>query len=90
MLVAADGSASSAAVGRLKLEHRPLICIRWKDAAGAAGQVVLQQAETARVLTASGRPISVTEVRVGDHIIILQSESTRHLGRNVETFSAEY
>ena len=90
LLAAADGSTSSAVIGRLKLERRPLICIRWQAGVGAAGQVVLQQAETARVLTPSGLPVSVTKVRVGDRIIILQTGSTRHLGRDVSAFSAEY
>lgn len=90
MLVDVAGAEDSAVVGRVKLEHRPLVRIGWSDANGESGQVVLQQAETARLMRSNGTPLSVTNVIIGDEIIADCRSVTRHLGQQVSISSNEY
>ena len=42
-----------------------------------------QQAETVRLVSSRGEPISVTELRVGDEILVLLESSMRHIGQAV-------
>ena len=74
-----DGLIKIATIGRLKIERRPLLKISMK-AGGFTGNVILQQAETVRLVTSSGTTISVTEINPGDEIIVLNEKGMRHIG----------
>ena len=64
-VVSVDGQHRSCSVGRVKIEHRPFLMIRFSSDNGINGQILLQQAETVRLLTSSGKSIDVTSLKVG-------------------------
>ena len=78
-----DGLIKIATIGRLKIERRPLLKISMK-AGGFTGNVILQQAETVRLVTSSGTTISVTEINPGDEIIVLNEKGMRHIGISIQ------
>jgi len=88
-IVNRDGEARSAVVGRSKIETRPLRLIR-AEINGEQGTVILQNAETIRLISKSGEPISVTDVRVGDEVLGYAKPAIgRHFGMEVEEFIVE-
>ncbi|MBJ29352.1 MAG: 3-dehydroquinate synthase II [Euryarchaeota archaeon] len=79
-----SGLQESATIGRLKIETRPLILIRF-TADDKQGQIVAQQAETVRLVAPSKEPISVTDLSKGDSISIISDSRMRHVGIAVES-----
>ena len=90
MIVNEKGSTRIVNIGRIKLERRPLIRIKWISEDGVEGEMILQQAETVRLIKFNHKPISVTELKVNDEILICNSSKTRHLGTPIQAFSQEY
>ena len=83
VLVAAPGAdVRSARVGRIKIERRPLVVVTADDG-GHARTVFLQEAETVRLTTESGRS-STTSLRAGASVHGVRLPPARHLGRTVE------
>ena len=78
-ILSSSGSKEKATVGRLKVETRPLLLIRF-EVPGAEGQIVVQQAETVRLISPSEEAISVTQAKEGDKISILTDNRARHVG----------
>ena len=78
-ILSTSGSKEKATVGRLKVETRPLLLIRF-EVPGAEGQIVVQQAETVRLISPSEGAISVTQAKEGDKISILTDNRARHVG----------
>ena len=72
-----------ATIGRLKIERRPLLKVSMKSG-GFTGNVILQQAETVRLVTSSGTTISVTEINPGDEITVLNEKGMRHIGISIQ------
>jgi 3-dehydroquinate synthase II len=88
-IVNKDGVARSAVVGRSKIETRPLRLIR-AEIDGETGTVILQNAETIRLISDDGKLLSVTEVKEGDEVIGYTKQSTgRHFGTEVDEFIVE-
>jgi len=83
LIVGADGQTSLAAVGRVKVEIRPMLLIRAK-AKDAEGAVFLQNAETIRVVKPGGEPVSVVTLKVGDKILCRTDEAGRHFGMRIK------
>ncbi len=87
LIVAADGVTSLATVGRVKVEVRPMLLIKaevkTKDGV-KAGQVFLQNAETIRVVTDKGEPVSVVTLKEGDKIMVRTDEAGRHFGMRIK------
>jgi 3-dehydroquinate synthase II len=82
-LTDAQGRTRDEVVGRVKLERRPMIMLEAEAQAGdgARFSVLLQNAETVRVATPSGGSASVSELRVGDAVLLaLASTAARHSG----------
>lgn len=81
------GNTRIECVARVKIERRPFVLIKM-----AAGEneypVILQDAETVRLVTSDGS-ISVTELVAGDTIIGFLSSSGRHFGMKVDEFLEE-
>jgi 3-dehydroquinate synthase II len=50
------------------------------EVSGSEGQIVVQQAETVRLITPNGGEISVTQVREGDKISVITDSRARHIG----------
>jgi len=77
-----DGSKRAAVIGRLKVERRPFIMLRILTPMGE-GQIILQQAETVRLISSSGKAMSVTNIEEGAEILALNETSMRHIGQAV-------
>jgi 3-dehydroquinate synthase II len=79
----AKGTAHSAIVGRVKIEKRPLLLVE-----AAAGPVtvslILQNAETIRLVSEDGKAISVVSLAVGDTILGTAFEGGRHFGMAIK------
>lgn len=84
-----EGIARSVVVGRSKIETRPLRLIR-AEIDGEKGTVILQNAETIRLISKDGKLLSVTEVKVGDEVLgYAQQAGGRHFGMEVDEFIVE-
>jgi len=79
----AAGKAHSAIVGRTKIERRPLLLVE-AEAAGSKVSLILQNAETIRLVTPAGNAISVVNLAVGDRIMGCTLEGGRHFGMAVK------
>lgn len=87
LIVGADGSTSLATVGRVKVEVRPMLLIKAevKTSEGTkSGQVFLQNAETIRVVSDKGEPVSVVTLKKGDKIMVKTDEAGRHFGMRIK------
>ena len=79
-VVTTDGTRRSASVGRLKIERRPFLIVKFEcDSMG--GQIMTQQVETVRLVSPSGEAVSVTELQPGDQILVRVENSMRHIGQ---------
>jgi 3-dehydroquinate synthase II len=88
-IVNKDGVARKAVVGRSKIETRPLRMIR-AEIDGENGTVILQNAETIRLITKDGKPLSVTAAKVGDEVLgFAKPASGRHFGMEVDEYIVE-
>lgn len=88
-IVNKEGAARKAVVGRSKIETRPLLLFR-AEIGGETGTVILQNAETIRLMTKDGRLLSVTEVKVGDEVLgYAKPASGRHFGMEVDEYIVE-
>ncbi|HOV51394.1 MAG TPA: 3-dehydroquinate synthase II, partial [Methanothrix sp.] len=82
-IVSKDGEARSAIVGRAKIEKRPMILIE-AEAKGERISTLLQNAETIKLVSPQGRPVSVTELKEGDEVLVHLEKSARHFGMKIE------
>ena len=88
-IVNKEGIARSAVVGRSKIETRPLRLIR-AEINGEEGTVILQNAETIRLISNDGKLLSVTEVKAGDEVLgYAKQAGGRHFGMEVDEFIVE-
>ena len=78
-LVSAGGQVTEACVGRTKIEKRPLLLVEAEGGGGRAS-LILQNAETVRLVGEDGRPISVAALKAGDRVLGATSEAGRHFG----------
>ena len=89
LIVNKSGNARRAVVGRSKIETRPLRLIK-AEIEGNSGTVILQNAETIRLVTKDGLLLSVTEVKPGDEIMGYSKRvSGRHFGLEVDEYIVE-
>jgi 3-dehydroquinate synthase II len=78
----AKGRAHSAIIGRTKIEKRPLLLV--EAVAGTANvSLILQNAETIRLVDEKGKANSVVTLRIGDRIMGCVLEGGRHFGMAV-------
>ncbi|WFN33606.1 3-dehydroquinate synthase II [Methanogenium sp. S4BF] len=78
-----DGSTTVAMVGRVKTERRPMVLVEVEHA-GMKSSLVLQNAETVRLVGAKGIAISVAALRPGDIVLGHRQQGGRHFGVAVE------
>jgi 3-dehydroquinate synthase II len=78
-LVSAGGQVTEACVGRTKIEKRPLLLVE-AEGAGRRASLILQNAETVRLVGEDGKPISVAALKVGDRVLGATAEAGRHFG----------
>ncbi len=82
-IVSEKGAHEKATIGRLKIENRPLLMVRFATPE-SEGQIVLQQAETVRFLTPQKGAVSITKIQPGDRISMLIDNRARHIGIAVD------
>ncbi len=73
------GPTHEAVVGRVKIERRPLLLVEAK-AGDATVSLVLQNAETIRLVREDGTAVSVAALAVGDRVLGSVAEGGRHFG----------
>lgn len=89
LVVNMEGVSRQVVVGRSKIETRPLRLIK-AEIKGEYGSIILQNAETIRVVTKEGSLISVTDLEVGNEILAhVLRQTGRHFGLEVDEFILE-
>lgn len=79
MTVSSEGTVRDAGVGRVKIEQRPLLLVE-AEAEGTKASLVLQNAETVRLVGADGIPVSVVSLSPGDKVLGRVAGAGRHFG----------
>ena len=77
------GEAKTAIIGRSKIERRPLMMIEAEND-GQKIRTLVQNAETIRLVSDKGEPLSVADIKVGDKILAYFTDGARHFGRAIE------
>ncbi|MGB0284301.1 MAG: 3-dehydroquinate synthase II [Candidatus Poseidoniaceae archaeon] len=90
LITDAEGNTRPLHVGRLKIERRPLISVLFSNQKGQEGRVLLQNAETVRVVDARGTPVSVTALETGMRLISRSDATGRHVGQPIESEVTEH
>lgn len=83
LVVNYDGSTQEAVVGRVKIEKRPLVFVE-AFADGKPYTAVLQNAETIRLTSPDGKPVSVVDLKQGVRVLMFTEKGGRHFGMQVE------
>ena len=83
LLVDKKGNTETAVLGRSKVERRPLMIVE-AEAEGKTVSLVLQNAETIRLVKPSGEPISVIKLKKGDTVLGFVEEAGRHFGMKIK------
>jgi 3-dehydroquinate synthase II len=83
MLVDFRGKSQVAFLGRNKIEKRPMMLIE-AEAGGQAIGLVMQNAETIRLVRPDGSAVSITELKKGDKVLGHIEKAGRHFGIKVD------
>jgi len=83
MLVDFHGKTQTAYLGRNKIEKRPMMLIE-AEAEGQPISLVLQNAETIRLVSPDGKAISITSLKPGDKVLAHIEKAGRHFGMKVD------
>ena len=78
------GEGRVAYVGRAKVERRPMLLIEARTKDGKKVSAILQNAETIRLTSPKGEPISVVDLKEGDEVLVYTEEPGRHFGMKVK------
>ena len=78
-----QGNLSTATVGRAKVEVRPMLQII-AEVQGKEGSIFLQNAETIRLVSPDGTPVSVVQIKAGDEVLVHLDNAGRHFGMRIE------
>lgn len=81
-IASTDGETREAMVGRSKIETRPMFRLQ-AELDGDTFETFLQNAETIKVHTDDG-PEAVTELSVGDEVLVFHEDKARHFGEEVD------
>lgn len=83
LLVKSDGNNRKGIIGRNKIEERPLILVEASVVVKGKekiGSIVLQNAETIRLVKKNNKTISVTKLKKGDKVLVKLDDVARHFG----------
>jgi len=83
MLVDFKGNSQTAYLGRNKIEKRPMILLE-AEAEGRQISLVLQNAETIRLVDPEGKAVSITTLKPGDKVLGRIEKAGRHFGMQVD------
>jgi 3-dehydroquinate synthase II len=78
-----NGHRRTVVLGRSKTERRPLLLIE-AEAQGRRHSVMLQNAETVRLMRPRGRPLSVSRLAPGDKVLMRLETAARHFGMKIQ------
>ena len=83
LVVDSSGAARRATVGRAKIERRPMLMVKAR-AGGEIGGIIIQDAETVRLVRPGGKAVSVTGLKAGDRVLVhTRPAAGRHFGTEV-------
>jgi len=82
LVVDYQGKSQLAYLGRNKIEKRPMMLIE-AEAEGQPISLVMQNAETIRLVSPDGKAISITELKAGDKVLGHVEKAGRHFGIQV-------
>ncbi len=83
LVLDSKGNARRAAIGRCKIEKRPMLMIKAK-VGDEIGGIIAQDAETIRFVKSNGKLVSVTHLKKGDSVLVHSKPATgRHFGMEV-------
>src|SRR5438093_36146 len=80
--------ARSVVVGRVKVERRPLLIVE-AEADDRRYSTIVQNAETVRFVTPDGGSVGVSELQLGDEVLLRLEEGGRHFGMPIQETIAE-
>jgi 3-dehydroquinate synthase II len=83
LVVDFQGKSQTAYLGRNKIEKRPMILIE-AEAEGMPISLVMQNAETIRLVSPDGKAISITSLKPGDKVLGHIEKAGRHFGMQVD------
>ncbi|MHC4123944.1 MAG: 3-dehydroquinate synthase II [Planctomycetota bacterium] len=83
LLVDTEGKSQTAFLGRNKIEKRPMMLVE-AELDGIQISLVLQNAETIRLVSPDAKPISVTNLKTGDKVLGHIEKAGRHFGMKVD------
>lgn len=87
LMVDANGDTSLAAIGRVKIEVRPMLLIEAEASPEGGsihkGAIFLQNAETIRLTRPDGSPVSVVTLKPGDEVLCRLDQAGRHFGMRI-------
>jgi len=83
LIVDSKGNTLLSSVGRVKIEIRPLLLIS-AETSGKKGDVILQNAETIRLVAKDGSPVSVVKLKQGDEVLVKIDDAGRHFGMRIK------
>ncbi|MAY24454.1 MAG: 3-dehydroquinate synthase, partial [Thaumarchaeota archaeon] len=83
LVLDSKGKARRVAIGRCKIERRPMLLIKAKIG-DEVGGIIAQDAETIRFIKSNGHLVSVTHLKKGDSVLAFSKSTTgRHFGMEV-------
>jgi 3-dehydroquinate synthase II len=77
-----EGRSRSVVVGRSKVERRPLLLIE-AEVKGRIYSTIVQNAETIRLSTSEGA-VSISDLQVGQEVLVRLEEGGRHFGTAIQ------
>ncbi|MFP4654515.1 MAG: 3-dehydroquinate synthase II [Methanohalobium sp.] len=81
-IVDAEGNQKTGIVGRVKIERRPLMLVE-AEADGVVLRTILQNAETIKLVDKDKNPVSISDLKKGDEILVHLEKGARHFGTKV-------
>jgi 3-dehydroquinate synthase II len=83
MIVDFHGKSQVAYLGRNKIEKRPMMLIE-AEAQNQPVSLVMQNAETIRLVSPEGKAVSITSLKAGDSVLVHIEKAGRHFGMKVD------
>ncbi len=83
LLVDYKGNTTTAVVGRLKIEKRPLMLVTARVGDREISTIV-QNAETVRLTAPDGRALSVVSLAADDTVLVAVESTARHFGMQID------
>ncbi len=83
LIVDFHGKTQTAYLGRNKIERRPMMLVE-AEAEGQVVSLVLQNAETIRLVGPEGQALSITTLKQGDKVLAHIEKAGRHFGIEVD------